>query len=423
MTDRPSAAPEVAMVHHRLASVAATVAQRFPQLSNTIWEQLLAEIPELRGDDLLERMLSASVAENVAAMLHIFEHRTSPDKIAAPTAAAEYARRLAQRDVSVIALVRAYRVGHARFLRECLTELAGQQTPAELTNAITHQMLELSFAYIDRVSQDVVGAYQHERDRWLLTQTAVRSFRVKRLLTHEVDIDASEAALGYRLRQNHLALIGWVPEATAKGEGLVRLDRLALALAADLGCRSRPLFVPHDEAVAWIWLPLGPRQDPALGELDKLVQTYDPSIRVGVGEVGSGIDGFRDSHHQAVGAQTVSLAAQPAPRVTLAEQVGPIALLCGDLAAARTWVRKVLGGLAVDGANQRRLRETLRVFLEEGSSYSGAAELLNMHRNTVQYRVHKARELLPSPVTAQRSDLELALRACHHLGSTLLIDG
>jgi DNA-binding PucR family transcriptional regulator len=96
--------------------------------------------------------------------------------------------------------------------------------------------------------------------------------------------------------------------------------------------------------------------------------------------------------------------------------------MCADLEATRVWVRKVLGPLATDRHNHPVLRETLRVFLECGGSYAAAAETLNLHRNTVQYRLNKAGELLPSPITERRADLELALRACDQLGAVLLGD-
>lgn len=412
---------DTSTVEARLAAIATTLAGRFAESSNDIWEHLLEQIPDLRGDELLERLLGASVEENVGTMVHVLEHRMSLDNIAAPLAAAEYARRLAQRGISVIALVRAYRVGHARFLRQFLKELAHQSIDPHLNNAVTDRLLELTFAYIDRVSEQVVGAYQQERDHWLLTQATVRTAQAHRLLAGEnVDIGVSEAALGYRLRQSHLAIVGRVPEPTTNGEGLVRLDRLGLALAADMGCRGHHLFVPHDESLAWLWLPFGAAHDVDWAVLERLVETHDPTIHIGVGEIGTGIEGFRSSHYQAVGAHTVSLAAQPARRVTFSARIGFVPLICTDLRSARIWVDSALGHLAADELTQQRLRKTLRVFLEKGGSYTSAAEALNMHRNTVQYRVQKAQDLLPRPLSENRSEVEMALRACDQLGTTLL---
>jgi hypothetical protein len=41
-------------------------------------------------------------------------------------------------------------------------------------------------------------------------------------------------------------------------------------------------------------------------------------------------------------------------------------------------------------------------------------------RNTVQYRICKAQEAVGRPTQDRRSDLELALRICHYLGSVVL---
>ena len=43
-----------------------------------------------------------------------------------------------------------------------------------------------------------------------------------------------------------------------------------------------------------------------------------------------------------------------------------------------------------------------------------------LHKNTVQYRIRKAQESLGRPVGDNRHDVELALRASHWLGSSVL---
>jgi len=118
-----------------LSAVAATVAGHVPELSSEIWALLTQDIPELRGDQIVEKLLDASIEENVATLLHVFEHGLVPDEIRAPPAAVEYARRLAQRGVSTIALIRSYRVGHGRFLSRCIEQLASRTTDAALNAA------------------------------------------------------------------------------------------------------------------------------------------------------------------------------------------------------------------------------------------------------------------------------------------------
>jgi hypothetical protein len=409
--------PSIDAVDRELSSVGAAAGKRLRELTQEIWRLLIEDIPELRGDDVLAQLLDASIEENVMTLLHAFEHGIPPDRVDPPAAAVEYARRLAQRGVPIVALIRSYRVGHGRFLIRCMQELTGRYEDTELVNAIMARMIELSFQYIDRVSEHVIAVYQQERDGWLLTRTAVRSARVRAMLRDEqVDLGATEAALGYNLRQHHLGVVAWVVEDGEPGEGLARLDRLATAAAGTLGCAGRPLFVPQDETLAWIWLPLGTRVSP-----DQMAEAFDDGdIRVTVGEPAHGLEGFRGTLRQALRTRDVALAADPGSRVTTFAEVGSLALMCADIPATREWVRDTLGELAVDDEPQARLRDTLRIFLATGASYTATAERMTLHKNSVQYRIRKAEEALRTPIQDRRAELELALRACQHLGRTVL---
>jgi len=410
----------VPTIDELLPSVAAAVNVRVIEVSQEVREQLILSIPELGGDDVVVNLLAASVEANVATLLHVLEHGIVPETVDVPTAALEYTRRLAQRDVPLHALVRAYRVGHGIFLGTCLDELARQIQNVFLAVEVTRRLLELSFRYIDRVSERVIVVYQEQRDRWLLTQTAARAGRVRQLLDDgAADVDAAEVSIGYRLRQQHLALVAWVPESTSGGEGLARLDRLTAAITEAVGCR-RPLFVPCDQGVAWSWLPLGTRAVVPWDALRTIVGDYDPTARVAVGDAAPGIDGFRQTHRQALRTQDVAVFARPGTRVTFFSDVGPVALMLADADATRGWVRQILGRLGADDEHAAGLRDTLRVFLAAGSSYTATAELLRVHKNTVQYRVRKAEEAIGGPVHGRESDVELALRVCHALGAPIL---
>jgi DNA-binding PucR family transcriptional regulator len=407
-------------VNRELSAVGAAAGARLLELTHEIWGLLTHDVPELRGDELVEKLLDASIEENVSTLLHVFEHGTPADQVDAPAAAIEYARRLAQRGVPITALIRAYRVGHGHFLARCVEEIAVRSRDIDLTAAVTARLVEVSFRYIDRVSEQVIATYQRERDRWLLTQTAVRAARVRAVLGNEpVDVDATESALGYRLRQHHLGVIAWVTDETHGSEGLTRLDRLASAAARTLGNRGRPLFVPRDEALAWIWLPLGADATIRLELVADAFENGDASARIAVGEPAYGLDGFRQTHQQAARTQDLALAARPGTRLTTFAEVGTVALICADLPAARRWVWATLGDMALDDEPHGRLRDTLQVFLSTGS-YTATADRMVLHKNSVQYRIRKAEEALGAPIEDRRADLELALRTCHYLGETVL---
>ena len=104
------------------------------------------------------------------------------------------------------------------------------------------------------------------------------------------------------------------------------------------------------------------------------------------------------------------IAKRPEPTVISATDPGlsVVARLGADVVATRDWVATVLGDLATDNENDARLRETLRVFLGCGSSYKAAAEELNLHFNSVKYRVGRAiarRALDPNSTTVCLYDL------------------
>jgi hypothetical protein len=76
-------------VERELSALGAAVEKHLLELTHDIWQLLTSDIPELRGDDIVEKLLDASVQENVATLLHMFEHGLVPEDIQAPAAAVE----------------------------------------------------------------------------------------------------------------------------------------------------------------------------------------------------------------------------------------------------------------------------------------------------------------------------------------------
>ena len=164
------------------SEVSAALAPRTAEMSADIYDLLVREIPQLRSDRRLLTLLEASVGENVATMLHVLQHDIDLDNVHAPAAAEEYARRLAQRGVPIAALLRAYRIGSARFQYWCLEELGHSTDSASVISAAGLRIADITAAYIDRVSEEVVSAYESEKENWLRNLSATRAARVRALL-------------------------------------------------------------------------------------------------------------------------------------------------------------------------------------------------------------------------------------------------
>jgi DNA-binding PucR family transcriptional regulator len=287
--------------------------------------------------------------------------------------------------------------------------------------AITATMFE----YIDWMSQQVVAVYEDERERWLENQNSLRAVRVREVLAANktVDVDAATTSIRYPLRWHHLGLVMWYPDAGTEGDELARLQRFLRELGEAAGAAASPLFVAADRTCGWGWLPYRAAVADAVETVRRFALTRPDSPSVAIGTMAGGVEGFRRSHREAEDARGVAIIGdRRAPTVIAATDPGVsvVARLGGDVVATRDWVATVLGDLASDNENDARLRETLRVYLGCGCSYKVAAEELNLHFNSVKYRVGRAVARRGREIGSDRLDVELALLACHWYGIAVL---
>lgn len=401
------------------ATIAARVNTRLSEVNDAVYCTLTAEIDELRVDQHLLDLLRASIEGNVDTIFQALQCDIPLDHIEPPTASLEYARRLAQHGVPVNALIRAYRLGQQVVMDRLLTEIIGApDLDPDLGLRVAARMTTLIAGYIDWISQQVVATYEDERERWLETRNSERAVRVRELLgaTGEIDVDAVSTAIRYPLRRTHLALVIWYPDES--GNELGRLERFLRDLTEALGAPENALFVATDRVTGWAWIPITGVD--ASSRVRTFVPGYADAPRIALGTALPGVDGFRRSHRQAQSARTVAIAAGAKLTAAGDPGLGAVALLAQNLPEAQVWVRETLGPLAIDTENDARLRETLRVFLQRGSSYKAASEDLVLHFNSVKYRVQRAVERHGRPIGDDRLDVEIALLMCHWFGTAVL---
>ena len=406
------------------AMIVDRLSDKLPAIARSLQELLVQERAEMAGDGELTALLYDAVQGNLEAFFPAIRHGIPIDRIEPPTAALEHARRLAQRGTDVDELVRAYRVGHQGVLKLILDEVRAAQLETELGWRVFEEIAASSFTYIDRVSHQVVTAYQTERDRWLANRNQMRALRVREVLAGgDLDIDDTTDHIRYPLHRLHLALIVWCAE-KEDGDELDAMERFVADLAAALGARERPLFVASDRITGWAWIPLtAGTGDGVVGAIREFVRLRPDSPWMTVGNPLDGLPGFRQSHRQAAAARTVAMAPGAPPRpVTAADEPGlaVAAQFSSDLDQARSWVCHVLGPLASDTDSDERLRDTLRGFLRNSSSFKASADELHLHVNSVKYRVQRAIERRGQPIEDDRIDVEIALLLCHWFGTAVL---
>ena len=411
-------------VSRHVAETAERLHNRLAELSSLMHRSLEDQIPELPEDERLTELLGASVEGNVDTILRALSYDIAVERVEAPTAALEYARRLAQHGVPVNALVRAYRLGQRLMNELIFAEVRALDISEKMRYAVIEAITATLFEYIDWISQQVVVAYEDERERWLENQNSLRALRVREVLaaTKTIDVDATSTSIRYPLRWHHLGLVMWYPDASTDGNELARLQRFLRELGEATGAAEGALFAAADRTCGWGWLPYRASNADAAAKVRQFTLSRPDSPSVAIGTVASGIEGFRQSHREAENARRVALVGKREPTVIAATDPGVsiAALLNRDVADTRAWVAKVLGDLAGDDENDARLRETLRIYLGCGSSYKVAAEQLNLHFNTVKYRVGRAVARRGSEIENDRLDIELALLICHWYGAVVL---
>jgi DNA-binding PucR family transcriptional regulator len=412
-------------VSRYVAKVAGRLHDRLAEVSTAILRSLEEQIPELRADTQIVDLLGTSVGANVDTMLYALSYDLAVERVEAPTAALEYARRLAQRGIPVHALVRAYRLGQRRMNELIFAELHAIEIPEPMRVAVIEAMSAAMFEYIDWMSQQVVVVYEDERERWLENQNSLRALRVREVLgaSKTVDVDAATTSIRYPLRWHHLGVVLWYPDAGPDGDELGRLQRFLRELGEAADADASPLFVAADKSCGWGWLPYRAAASDAGSKVRSFTLARPDAPSVAIGTMAGGVEGFRRSHREAQQARGVATIRECRGSTVIAADdpgLSVVARLGGDVAGIRDWVLTVLGDLASDDESDERLRETLRVFLGCGSSYKLAAEELNLHFNSVKYRVGRAVARRGREIGGDRLDVELALLACHWYGSAVL---
>jgi DNA-binding PucR family transcriptional regulator len=412
-----------AAVTKTVVQVVDCVSDNLAGATSAVQKTLELEIGELRGDPQLLDLMHASIEGNVATILNAIHHGIPIERVESPTAALEYARRLAQRGVPANALVRAYRIGHKVVLDMIVEGIHQVGADPAVGLDVFGRIAAVSFRYIDWISQQVVEVYEAERDRWLENRSRVRDVRIAEILEGgDIDVDAMIEAIRYPLRDVHLGLVVWFSDDVDFGNEFVRLERFLDELAEHMGAGSA-LFVAADRVSGWGWIPLAANTTDPVECVRRFVVNHNEAPYVALGQPLSGVDGFRRSHRQAQNAHRVAVAAAVSmPRITAFSDQGlPAAALMGtDISEARAWVGEVLGPLATDSDNDTMLRDTLALFLRERGSYKAAAEQLHLHVNSVKYRIQRAIQRRGRQIGDDRLDVELALLICQWFGAVVL---
>jgi hypothetical protein len=371
-------------------------------------DAIFAAFPELAGADI-RPSLEASTRSHWKSFLAAVnqgeaEVRPGPQVV-------DFARTLARRGVDLPTMLAMYRVGQRAMWNYTTEVLQTEITDPETRWSVFLHFWSMSTHWLDGTIEKLVPAFLDEHDQWQRGEDARRTDVVNAIIAgKQVDTESAGAIIEYPLDHHHTAFILQAAFELPGYEASRVLDAAVEKIRKWIG-GGTPLVISTSVHSAWLWVAQlsppptgGPTLELPLG------------VRAVVGMCLPGSSGFRLSHLEARAA--LAVAERSAEPVVHYADVELACLASGVVAAdvRAEFVRRELGGLRADDDATQRLRETLRVYLQQGCDATTTAERVHLHPNGVRYRVKQAEEKLRHGVNHRRAHLELALEMSRALG-------
>jgi DNA-binding PucR family transcriptional regulator len=398
-----------------IGAIAERMLAREEELVRKMDAASIALVPAFGADAAIAAELSASNRANFRRFMTVARHAAAPPPPDVPPEALDIARTLVRRGIEVDAIFQGYRSGQQIAWQQWLETASIVVEPGPEFAAVLEASLGLLFRYVDDVLSRVLAEAQREREE-ILGGALARRTETARLILDGAPIDAQTAGrrLGYELSRRHTGIVLWTEGPSVQGA----LESAAALLAGAAGTR-RPLTLPAGTSTLWTWL--GSEEEPAAADLRAALADAPSEIRAAVGPTDRGVRGFRRTHEAAVAVHRLLAGRPDGERFATYAELEVTALAAGDDGRAAEFVATTLGPLAANEPGAARLRETLRVFLDEAENAPRAAARLHTHRNTVLQRVARAGDLLGHRPGDRRLAVELALELAHRLGPRVLV--
>lgn len=391
--------------------------------SAAVLARVLEVLPDLAPDaiDDARSIVRESTDQNMGAMFATLAFGVVPNAIEPPLGTLKLLRQAVAAGGDVTTVMHAYRVGHARFWELWSDHVVARIGSEPELAAVLRGSSAHFFAFIDRSCERLVDEYRREFGGAVPAGApglASRADVIDALLgTDAVDLEQARGRLGYDVASWHVALVlrpvaagadlRAALDALSAGHGPVSGSTGSASAAGD--ATPRVLSRPMGDGAWSVWL--GAPSPPDVGGPAARAAAAAPGVLIAAGQPGSGRDGFRRSHEQALDAERIArLAPEPRAGVVRHEDVELAGLLCHDRPRAEQMAADRLGVLAGTDEATARLRETLRVYLASGASKKRTAAALHVHQKTVSYRLGRCEQLLGRTLDHGQAELDAALR-------------
>jgi DNA-binding PucR family transcriptional regulator len=405
-----TAAAPTARTYELLAGIADRVALDADETVAAMDAAVIEVVPEFGADAAIAAEITATNRGNLMRFLAVARKAQSPLSDAVAPEALDAARTVVRRGIDLDRIYEGYRRGQQVGLERWLACAYEIVEPGPELIAVTELSLSLAFRFVGQTLGRVLAEAQREREEVIGGALARRTETIRLILDGApVDPTGASRRLGYELDRRHTAVVLWT-ESDVAPHGALESAAVLLAQAAG---SQRPLTLPAGTTTLWAWIATP--GEPAIEDLRSAMERSPDDVRVALGPTRRGIEGFRATHEAALTVHRLLLGNPASGRFGSYRELEVTALAAHDPRAASEFIAATLGPLAEDSPGAARLRETLRVYLEEAGNAPRAAARLYTHRNTVLKRIARATELLGYAPGERRLAVELALELRRHL--------
>lgn len=289
-----------------------------------------------------------------------------------------------------LVLDRSYRLTHQVLWEHVLLVLGELNLRRDEQALLLRGASDLLFQYFDTLCMEAGQIYaQAER-------AGRRDERMAHLIGQIIDgVAVPDTALGYRLTQNHVAVVAWGADPRVQIEAAVR----------DL--RIEALIVPAGERQVWAWLAV---KAPRSVEDVRSAIGNPPGNQFALGSPAEGRAGFVTGHHQAKLAASLwarKLIAPSDSTVTYGE-ISLLSVALENESTARVFVDHQLGATFGDDGRGRELRQTLIAYASSGLNARATGTILGVAERTVRYRLGRLEGLLGNDFRQRLAELTAA---------------
>ncbi|WP_349828835.1 PucR family transcriptional regulator [Brevibacterium litoralis] len=355
-------------------------------LSKLTLQRLEAQLPWFRQMNSGDRGWVALLANSgISSFIDWYKDPKTPLRVV--TEIFNTAPRELVRSVSLQQTLQLLRVV-VQVVEERVTDLSRPDDQAELREAVLVFSREIAFA-----AADVYAKAAEARGSWdarleaMVVDALVRGDSVE-------DLAGRAAAIGWRSDREVHVLVGSAPRRNAN-RSTEEIRRSARKWAEDA------LVGIHEDRLLVV---LGGTED-IDAAANSLSHHFGPS-EVVIGPPVSSLAEAAGSARAAIWALRTSIARPVTPRPVHADSLLPERAIAGDTEAVRTLVARYYEPLS---AGSGQLLDTVSAYLEFGGSLESTAKSLEVHPNTVRYRLKKITELVGADPTRARSGFEVRI--------------